>query len=43
MLTADEAIYLVFKYPSIAPGEAVQFFYAYVLKSSDLVEAMAHV
>jgi hypothetical protein len=41
MLTADEAIHLVFKYPSIAPGEAVQFSYAYVLKSSDLVEAMA--
>jgi hypothetical protein len=41
MLSADQAIHLVFKYPSIAPGETVHFSYAYVLKSSDLVEAMA--
>ena len=41
MYKADEAIHLVFKYPSISPGETVQFSYAYVLKAADLDQAMA--
>lgn len=40
MRYADEALHLTFNYPSIGPGEIVQFSYAYVLNENDLLLAL---